>query len=45
MYLTLFALIGLQIGAGKPYWGVLAFSAILKIIEVLLNIAERKDNA
>ena len=36
MYLTLFAIIGEEIGAGSTYWWILGVSAVMKLIVICL---------
>ena len=43
MYLTLFALIGYQLGMGKLYWIMLSFSAFMKLLEITLSWLERRE--
>ena len=40
MYLTLFAIIGMEIGADSFYWWTLGVSAALKLIKITLSWLE-----
>ena len=43
MYLILFAIIGMEIGAGDLYWWILGLSAVMKLIEIIISWLERRE--